>query len=239
MPPLSPEKLRILTFPQRINGDQLEVNALLLPTQKLLYVQTSFPSQLSPGTTVSLPKFITADVKLQLKAIKGLSTYPFSDPFVLHDEGVTVDPLATTIEFPLNLPLLYEGLASQFKLDPAAPTQGTDSPWADADGIRKYLPVSYRTAFNFILPRTEFAKTDDSYHCAIRKSPPPDPTFNHSGDDVTWGRIIAICLRHPSLAERIGLLHRTTITLPAADYFQNGGWIYFALLSNPADFDIP
>jgi hypothetical protein len=238
MQPLSIEKLRILTFPQRINGDQLEVNALLLPTQKLLYVQASFPSQLNPGATVFLPKLITADLKLQLKAIKGLSTYPFSDPVVLHDEGVTVDPLATTIKFPANLPMLYEGLAAQFKLDKAAPTLGADSPWAAADGIRKYLPISYRTAFNFTLPRTEFAKTDDSYHCAIRKSPPPDPTFKQSGDEVTWGRIIAFCLRQPSLAERIGLLHRTTITLPATDYFQNGGWIYFDLLSNPADFDI-
>ena len=45
--------------------------------------------------------------------------------------------------------------------------QGADAPRADSDGIRKYLPKSYRTAFNFTLPRTEFAKTDDSYHCAI------------------------------------------------------------------------
>jgi hypothetical protein len=235
---LSPEKLRILTFPQRINGDQLEINALLLPTQNLLYVQAPFPSQLNPGTTLLLPKFITANLKLELKTIKGLSSYPFSDPGVLAAEGVTSDSLATTIQFPANLPLLYEGLASQFQLDPSTPTDGAGSPVADNDGIRKYLPVSYRTAFNFTLPRTDFAKTDDSYHCAIRKSPLPDPAFQQSGDTVTWGRIIAFCLRQASLAEGIGLLHRRTITLPAADYFQNGGWVYFNLLSTLADFDI-
>jgi len=236
--PLSLEKLRILTFPQRINGDQLEVNALLLPTQNLLYVQVPFPSQLNPGTTLPLPKFITADLKLELKTIKGLSTYPFSDPGVLAAEGATVDSLATTIQFPANLPLLYEGLASQFQLDPSTPADGAGPPLADTDGIRKYLPISYRAAFNFTLPRTDFAKTDDSYHCAIRKSPPPDPAFRQSGDTVTWGRIISFCLRQPSLAESIGLLHRRTITLPAADYFQNGGWVYFNLLSTLADFDI-
>ena len=230
--------LRILAFPQRINGDQLEVNALLLPTQRLLYKQAAFPSQLIPGTTVQLPKFITANLQLELKVIQGLSTYPFSEPAVLAAEGATVDSLPTTINFPANLTLLYEGLAAQFKLDTATPSLGAGPPWADADGVRKYLPVSYRTAFNFTLPRTDFAKIDDSYQCAIRNSPAFDKTFRQSGDEVTWGRIIAFCLRQPSLAERIGLLHRRTITLPNPNYFQKGGWVYFNLLSNLTDFDI-
>ena len=33
-------------------------------------------------------------------------------------------------------------------------TEGAPAPLADADGIRKYLPRSYRTAFNFTTPRT-------------------------------------------------------------------------------------
>ncbi len=240
MSPLSNEKLRILTFPQRINGDQLELNALLLPTQRLLNVQAAFPSQLHPGTSVQLPKFITADLKLEVKAIKGLSTYPFSDIGVLAGEGATVDTLPTNLTFPANLPALYEGLASRFKLDRSgtATTAGAGAPWADADGIRKYLPKSYRAAFNFTLPRNDFAKTDDSYHCAIKQSPAPDPAFRQSPDDVTWGRIVAFCLRQPRLAERIGLLYRLTATLPAADYFQNGGWVYFNLRSALTDFDI-
>lgn len=238
---LTIEKLRILTFPQRINGDQLEVNVLLLPTQRLLNVQASFPSQLDPGTNVQLPKFIAADLKLEIKAIKGLSTYAFSDAGVLAAEGATVETLPTTVTFPANLPALYEGLAAQFKLDTSVTgtTTGAGAPWANADGIRKYLPKSYRTAFNFTLPRTEFALTDDSYQCAIKQSPTPDPTFKQSPDDITWGRIIAFCLRQPRLAERIGLVYRLTVTLPAADYFQNGGWLYFNLLPSALpDFDI-
>jgi hypothetical protein len=237
--PLAPEKLRILSFPQHIEGDQLEINALLLPTQNLLNGTVPFPSQLNPGTTVELPNFITANFTLELKALKGLSTYPFSDPIMLGNEDVTVDTLATGAAFPPELPALYEGLAAQFKLDDlkAHKEQGADAPKADSDGIRKYLPKSYRTAFNFTLPRTEFAKTDDSYHCAIRKSPRPDLTFQQSKDDITWGRIIAFCLRQPLLAERIGLLYRLTIPLPTVDYFRDGGWVYFHLPS-PADFGL-
>ena len=237
--PLAPEKLRILTFPQHIEGDQLEINGLLLPTQNWLNLTANFPSQLNPGTTVDLPSFITADFTLELKALKGLSTYPFSDPGSLALEGVTVDTLATAAAFPPELPALYEGLAAQFKvtLSGAKTIEGAGEPWADSDGIRKYLPKSYRSAFNFTLPRTEFAKVDDSYHCAIQKSPRPDLTFKQSADDITWGRIIAFCLRQPLLAERIGLLYRLTLTLPTADYFQDGGWVYFNLPS-PADFGI-
>ena len=40
------------------------------------------------------------------------------------------------------------------------------------------------------------------------------------------------------LAEKIGLVHRLTVTLPTATYFENGGWIYFNLDPVHADFDI-
>jgi len=76
--PLAPEKLRILTFPQRIEGDLLSVNALLVPTQRLLNVTAPFPSQLNPGTNIQLPNFIGVTPKLELRAVKGLSSYPFS-----------------------------------------------------------------------------------------------------------------------------------------------------------------
>lgn len=236
---LAPEKLRIFAFPQRINGDQLEVNVLLLPTQRLLNAQIAFNSQLNPGNTVDLPRFINANLSLEAKTISGLSSYPFSDPTVLAGEGVTPDTIATNAAFPLNLPALYEGLLAQFELDPdpSKHTKGADEP--TADGIRKYLPKSYRSAFNFTTPRTEFAVTDDSYQCAFKKAPEPDPAFKQGKNFVTWGRIIAFCLRQPLLAERMGLLHPLrNLTLPRANYFENGGWIYFNLTSNLSEFDI-
>ena len=241
---LAKEKLRILTFPQHISGDKLNLNVLLLPTQGLLNLEATFPSQLNPGSTVQLPKFISADLKLELKAIKGLSSYPFSDAAALTDEGATVETQPTGVTFPGNLPALYEGLAAQFTLDTAAkplssnPTSGAPAPRADSDGIRKYLPHSYRGAFNFTTPRTEFAKIDDSYHCAIKRSPPFDPTFKQSPDYITWGRVIAFCLRQPLLAQSIGLLYPIEVTLPAPNYFEAGGWVYLNLVSALSDFDI-
>src|SRR5262249_35257795 len=163
--PLAPEKLRILTFPQRIEGDLLSVNVLLMPTQRLLNDLAPFP-----GANIPLPSFIGVTPQLELRAVKGLSSYPFSDGTVLAAEGVTVQAVPAPLAVPPALPALYEAMASQFKIS-AASTKGAEPPRADSDGIRKYLPKSYRSAFNFTLPRTEFAKTDDSYHCAIRKSP--------------------------------------------------------------------
>lgn len=238
--PLQPEKLRILTFPQRINGSQLELNVLVLPTQNLLNVQASFNSVLNPGVPVNLPSFINANLQLEIKTIRGLSTYPFSDATVLATEGATVDTWATTITYPSNLPALYEGLSTQFKLDTsvAGSTTGAGAPLADADGIRKHLPRSYCDAFNFTTPKTGFAKTDDSYHCAIKRTGKPNPAFQQSKDDITWGRVIAFCLRQPLLARAIGLLHSFTLNLNDAGYFENGGWVYFNLVSDLNEFDI-
>jgi hypothetical protein len=231
---LTPQRLRILTFPQRIAGNQLELNVLVMPTQRLLNQLASFPSQLNPGGTVSLPKFIGADLKLQVKTIEGLSTYPFSKEAVLNSEGAKSNTFPTDIAFPDNLPLLYEALATQFDIDPV----GTGAGDPLDDGIRKYLPLSYRNAFNFTTPRTEFAKTDDSYHCAIKSAPKPDPSFATSGDRISWGRVLAFCLRQPQLAEKVGLLYRINLELPSATYFKEGGWVYFELTSALAGFDI-
>ena len=238
--PLSTEKLRVLTFPQRIAGRRLDVNVLLLPTQRLLNVLDPFPSVLNPGSTVELPKFIKANLALAIDAISGLGSYPFSVAANLTD-GATLQTLPTGAAFPAKLPALYEGLATQFTLvdkTSARNTEGAPGPAADADGIRKYLPNSYRTAFNFTTPRTQFAKTDDSYHCAIKRSSEKDPAFKQSPDDITWGRVVAFCLRQPLLAERIGLLHKLNVTLPSADYFKDGGWVSCRLTSAPGDFDI-
>lgn len=228
---LLPEKLRILTFPQRISGDQLELNVLLLPTQGLLNIQQSFGN-------VDLPKFIGANLQLEVTTLRGLSSYPFSNPDFLGEE-VTADTHPTTLAFPANLPLIYKGLAAQFKLTSTNGTTdiGAGDPWADGEGIRKYLPGSYRSAFNFTTPRTEYAKTDDSYHCAF-KNTTRKLNFQQSGDEISWGRVIAFCLRQPLLAKSIGLLHQWKLTLPDADYFADGGWVYFHLTSPPDQFGI-
>ncbi len=235
MAPLSDVKLRILAFPQRSSGRSLDVNVLLMPTQRLLYDQAAFPSVLNQGASVQLPAFLNANLGLEIVAIRGLASYPFSNSASLSD-GETLEPFPTDAAMPPDLPALYEGLQAQFKVDPTMPAGGAPTP--DTDPIRKYLPVSYRSAFNFTNPRTEFAKTDDSYHCAIKRSSEINPAFKQSGDTITWGRVIAFCLRQPDLAARIGLLYRLNVTLSADEYFKDGGWIWCRLTSAAADFSI-
>ena len=185
-PPLTDVKLRILTFPQRIAGRSLDLNVLLMPTQRLLYDQVAFPSVLNPGTNVMLPMFLNATLALEADAIRGLASYPFSDQVTLQADDAAIEPFPTDATLPADLPALYEGLKAQFEVDPNTPTGGAAPP--DINPIRKYLPMSYRTSFNFTTPRTEYAKTDDSYHCAIKRTSEMNPMFKQSGDMITWGR---------------------------------------------------
>jgi hypothetical protein len=233
---LSDEKLRILTFPQSIAGNVLDLRILLIPTQRLLYVQDDFPSQARPGTLISLPKFINARPTFNITTIRGLVGYPYEDLSTFKDTAA--DTQAAGIGFPAGLPALYEGLAEQFAPTPAAPAEGAGAPLGVGGGIHKYLPRSYRQAFNFTRVRTDYASTDDSYHCAIQRSPKPDPAFKQTERSLTWGNVIAFCLRQPLLAERMGLIHRVRVPLPGADYFKDGGWVYASLSSSPPEFDI-
>jgi hypothetical protein len=232
----APEKiLRILPFPQSFANGALELRVVLVPTQALLYEQDGFPSHEHPGGTVSLPRFIKADPFLDVTIVHGLAGYPYEDLTTLKD---VASATTTTKHVPLppGLPALYEGLATQFAVAPTAPATGAELLPA-GHGIRKYLPRSYRQAFNFTRARTPAAATDDAYHCAVRRSPDPDPTFRQSTDALTWGNVIAFCLRQPLLAERMGLIHRVTLDEPGD--LKDGGWVYASLASPPAEFGIP
>ena len=92
--------------------------------------------------------------------------------------------------------------------------------------VRKYLPESYRSAFNFTSPRIKNAVTDDSYHCAMRDQTPiiKQPIDNK----VSWGKVYAYLLRQPALALAAGLLYKTSVQLDAGD-FEKGGWLYVDL----------
>jgi hypothetical protein len=89
--------------------------------------------------------------------------------------------------------------------------------------VRKYLPQSYRSAFNFTSPRIKNAVTDDSYHCAMRDQTPPKPFVKDS--KISWGKVYAHLMRQPLMARQAGLIYQTSIQLQAGD-FEKGGWIY-------------
>ena len=93
--------------------------------------------------------------------------------------------------------------------------------------MRKYLPLSYRAAFNFTTPRTRAAVTDDSYHCAIRAAEKV-PGFTRSPDVIDWGKVFAYAMRQPLLARELGMIYPTSVPVDAA-LFKHGGWLFIDL----------
>lgn len=97
-----------------------------------------------------------------------------------------------------------------------------------ANTLSKYLTRSYRDSFAFVRPRTPLALTDDSFRCMLRcpppaRPPPPGPR------DPSWAEVFANILRVPPLMRRAGLLYTLDVPLPADDFYQDGGWLFFTL----------
>src|SRR5262249_34002807 len=112
-----------------------------------------------------------------------------------------------------------------------------DPPPAAKSGfpIRKYLPLSYRKAFNFTAPRTRAAVTDDSYHCAIRDAKKVDG-FQKTPEAISWGKVLAYALRQPLLANGLGMIYTPSFD-GEAGHFPAGGWLYVDLAEDSDFFD--
>ncbi|HTD93225.1 MAG TPA: hypothetical protein VK644_05415, partial [Chitinophagaceae bacterium] len=92
--------------------------------------------------------------------------------------------------------------------------------------INKYLPDTYRKAFNFTSPRVPNAKTDDSYHCAIREK--VDLKVWENDERISWGQLFAHILRQPMLAKACGMIYSAEVTVTGAleELFAKGCYIY-------------
>ena len=207
-------KLSILTFPQKLTGNLLSVNVLIIP-------RNIDPTQ--PLVAGASP-FQSANLKLQANIISDLSIFPStlvtSTPLVFSGSGI-----------PASAPDVFATLAGQFNISAV----GDAAPLVNKNHyIQKYLPLSYRSAFNFTNPRTPFAKTDDSYACAVRSAvvnpafAPSDPT------QVSWGQVFAYLLRQPDLARSVGFIQSADIPI-TDDTFKNGGWLWIDLVAG-SDF---
>jgi hypothetical protein len=215
----APNKLALLPFPQRWNPatGQLDLRILVLPRGNPLDPLTTAVPGVPDG-----PAFADADPRITALLIPGLAGLPTA-------AAVTAEVSLGTAA-PAGLRALYEEVAGQFDIDPTLEA-GFAEPRRAGRQILKFLPTSYRTAIPFSGPRTPFAVTDDRYHCALRDGcrlqhdPEPPPSTK-----TVWGRIIAQALRQPILAEKLGLLYRLVLRLPApGDLYQDGGWLYLGL----------
>ncbi|MFO7323361.1 MAG: hypothetical protein DIU68_016645 [Chloroflexota bacterium] len=201
-------RLTIMTFPQRFDGSNLSLNVLILPqlsTQwngnPLLDLPLGYPNPASMGVP-----FAESELALELRLTAG------PDGFPKHDPVDAVLPLATQTSFP-DAVALYTELQSQFQIkDTVSTADLAEAPKASLK-VRKYVAPSYRVAAGFTRPRIPEIVTDDSYHCAIREAKEPNPAFQPSSNEVTWGKVYAYCLRHPLLARRLGLIREATVAL--------------------------
>jgi hypothetical protein len=222
-------RISILTFPQVFDGDRLQLNILFVPRlsapwngDPLLPVIRDFPN---PGDTT--PAFADADLRLEVRALDGFDRFPVSGP-VDFNGGLPEANGALPDARPLFQSLIAAG---RFKLS-AAPPRLAD-PVKPQIFIQKYLPRTYRDSFLFTGPRTLDAVIDDSYQCAIKAKKEPNPGFVPSTDEVSWGEIYAFCLRHPRLAQRLGLIRTATFAVEGG-LFAKGGFVYVDLAADSA-----
>ncbi len=204
-------KLNILTFPQKLESGNIRLNVLIVPVD-----QGFDPLQpLAPSTT----PFAEANFQLEARIIDGLQFFP-------HEAAAAAErPL---LEYPastVDKTAIYQHLGVQFNVSPAfhKPPQVRPNFF-----VRKYLPETYRNAFNFHRPITENALIDDAYHCAFKDKKGPNPAFVADTDEVSWGKVIAYCMRHPLLSRSMGLVYETSLILEN-DWFAGGGYLYVSL----------
>src|SRR6266542_2249257 len=203
-------RLSLLTFPHHWDGGALSINVLALPVG----------NRLDP-LALGEPAFADATLGLEAQLIPSLDRLP-----AFADVTATI-PLALTPPPPTPRDV-FNLLALSVPIVP--PTPATSTPRRPGRAIKKLLMPSYQRAVDFAPPKTKFAVTDDSYECALNcGTKPPPPGAPRPVNDWTWGRVIALALRQPRLAQRLGLLYEVTVAPPAADFYRDGGWLFVTI----------
>lgn len=227
---MEPITLCILTFPQRYENGRIVFNIVIIPRN------------LNPLAPLKDGQPAFADARLEFKAmvINSLDGLPLT--------GNVNFELETELEAAVeNTRPVWEALKVQLeqfdgrKIDdeetgkPDQKASAAIEKYKDR-AIRKYLPESYRASFNFVKARTRYALTGDEYQCAVKnkdKQISDEPSYR---DTLSWGKVIAYCLRNPLLAEKAGLIYKASIRFPENEkLFETGGWLYTELTAG-SDF---
>lgn len=220
----------VMVFPQGFDGTTLSLNIALIPRNQdpFLTFATGLPA---PNDTAIA--FADLNPEFEISIVKGLDEFPMSNATA--PTRIPVKKAIAVTAAP-NKKAILQAIATEFagKINLDENTDKLDAIRPESLSVSKYLPESYRNAFNFTTPRHPNAKTDDSYHCAVRKEAVKKPNWQAT-DDVSWGQLYAHILRQPMLARACGMIYSTQISVaddPAL--FEKGCYIY-ADITN-ADF---
>jgi len=226
---MEPTTLCILTFPQYFKAGRIYFNILIIPRNlnPLLPIKTGQPA------------FADAKPEFKVMVIDSLEGLPIT-PNVSSSPAITLEnPVISTRNVWQALKAQMEA-SDGMKIDdnetkkPAQRAQADIEKYKDRS-IRKYLPESYRASFNFVKAKTRYALTGDEYSCAVKNKNQPATDVSTSRNTLSWGKVVAFCLRNPKLAEKAGLLYKASIPVSDTKLFQKGGWIYTEL-STGSDF---
>ncbi|MBR9920676.1 MAG: hypothetical protein GYB31_07530 [Bacteroidetes bacterium] len=222
------QRFSLLAFPQFFDGNNLSLNIVVIPrTQNPL----SAAIEGEAGIT-DAPAFANADLAFTANIFNGLSVYPH-----------TVAPFADidlVTNSPANAPDIFAAMANHLEVTAGNglntnanlkngldPKHRPESAVSEARSVKKYLPKTYRSAFNFTSPKTKNAVTDDSYHCAV-KDAKKQAGFSRDTNVISWGKVFAYLLRQPQLAREAGMIYQTSLPIEP-EYFEEGGWLFIDL----------
>lgn len=227
------QRLSILTFPQFFDGSELKLNIVVLPRDHNPLAPIIVDDPLDPpAPQVGDSNIAFADAEFLFKAqlVQGLGANPLPMPKAL------ADGIALTVTPSDNPREIFEAMAKHLEIDDESMINSNHNLGKIPDErqfekampvdktVKKYLPKTYRSAFNFTVPRTKNAVTDDSYHCAV-KAAKFYPKFEQSSKTVSWGKVFAHILRQPLLAKRAGFIYSATLPVDE-NTFPEGGYLY-------------
>lgn len=217
----------VMVFPQGFDGTNLLLNIALIPRNydPFLPFVTGLPA---PNDTAI--DFADLNPEFEISIVKGLDEFPMSNATA--PARIPVKK-SITVTAASNKKAILQAIATEFagKINLDENTDKLESIRPEALSVSKYLPESYRNAFNFTTPRHPNAKTDDSYHCAVRKEVVKKPNWQ-AKDDVSWGQLFAHILRQPMLARACGMIYSAQISV-ADDptLFEKGCYIYADIIN--------
>ncbi|RZK91973.1 MAG: hypothetical protein EOO98_04605, partial [Pedobacter sp.] len=221
--------LCILTFPQYYQNGRITFNIVVIPRN----LNPLLPLE------AGLPAFADTELLFKAMVINSLDGLPLAGNALESSSLIIENQITSSRE-------IWEALKTQMELTDGMKISDAESGKAEQRSgdaldryknvsIRKYLPDSYRSSFNFVRARSKYAVTGDEYSCAIKNKNTENTDKNTQRDVLSWGKVTALCLRNPALAEKAGLIYKASIAVnDAANLFENGGWLYTGFAAGSA-----